>query len=66
MNFIKNNPDKELICLTDYRVFSSGSFALMNLIDLGATTIGEEIGTPINSCGNSNWFNIDDHRFSVS
>lgn len=66
MNFIKNNPDKELICLTDYRVFSSGSFALMNLIDLGATTIGEEIGTPINSYGNSNWFNIDDHRFSVS
>ena len=38
----------------------------MNLIDLGATTIGEEIGTPINSYGNSNWFNIDDHRFSVS
>ena len=66
MNFIKSNPDKNLICLTDYRVFSAGRYALRDLIDLGATTIGEEIGTPINCYGNSNWFSIDDHYFSVS
>ncbi len=66
MNFIKENSDKKLICLTDYRVFSGGRYALRDLINLGAITIGEEIGTPINCYGNSNWINIDGYYFSVS
>lgn len=66
MDFIKNNQDKKLICLTDYRVFSGGRYALRDLIELGAITIGEEISTPINCFGNSNWINLDGHEFSIS
>lgn len=66
MNFIKENSDKKLICLTDYRVFSGGRYALVDLINLGAITIGEEISTPINCYGNSNWLNIGEYYFSVS
>lgn len=66
MDFIEEHKDKRLICLTDYRVFSSGSFALRDLINLGAITIGEEISTPINCYGNSNWINLEDHYFSIS
>ncbi len=66
MDFLSENKDKKLICLTDYRVFSGGRYALRDLINLGAITIGEEIGTPINCYGNSNWIQIDNHWFSVS
>ena len=66
MDFIKENSDKKLICLTDYRVFSGGRYALVDLINLGAITIGEEISTPINCYGNSNWFNVGEYYFSVS
>jgi hypothetical protein len=66
MDFIKENNDKKLICLTDYRVFSSGRYALRDLLDLGAITIGEEISTPINCYGNSDWINIDGYYFSIS
>ncbi len=66
MSFIEEHIDKKLICLTDYRVFSGGRYALRDLINLGAITIGEEISTPINCYGNSNWINIDNHYFSVS
>ncbi len=66
MDFIKENSDKKLICLTDYRVFSGGRYALVDLINLGALTIGEEISTPINCYGNSNWFNVGEYYFSVS
>lgn len=66
MDFIEEHRDKKLICLTDYRVFSGGRYALRDLINLGAITIGEEISTPINCYGNSNWINIDDHHFSIS
>ena len=66
MDFIEEHKDKKLICLTDYRVFSGGRYALRDLINLGATTIGEEISTPINCYGNSNWIDIDGHYFSVS
>lgn len=66
MDFIEENNDKKLICLTDYRVFSGGRYALKDLINLGATTIGEEISTPINCYGNSNWININNHYFSSS
>ncbi len=66
MDFLEEHRGKKLICLTDYRVFSGGRYALRDLINLGAITIGEEIGTPINCYGNSNWINIDGHYFSVS
>jgi hypothetical protein len=66
IDFLRENSDKKLICLTDYRVFSGGRYALRDLINLGAITIGEEISTPINCYGNSNWINIDENYFSVS
>ena len=66
MEFLKENKDKQLLCLTDYRVFSGGRYALRDLINLGAITIGEEISTPINCYGNSHWFTIAQHNFSVS
>lgn len=66
MDFLLEHKDKKLICLTDYRVFSGGRYALRDLIKLGAITIGEEISTPINCYGNSNWIEIEGHYFSVS
>ncbi len=66
MDFIEEYRDKKLLCLTDYRVFSGGRYALRDLINLGAITIGEEISTPINCYGNSNWIEIDEHYFSAS
>ena len=65
MAFLKQS-HKNLICLTDYRVFSAGRFALRDLINLGAITIGEEISTPINCYGNSSKVDIDCHNFSIS
>lgn len=50
----------------DYRVFSSGSFALCDLIKLGAKTIGDEIETSMNHFGNNNWIYLDGYRFSIS
>lgn len=66
MDFIEGHRDKMLICLTDYRVFSGGRYALRDLINLGAVTIGEEISTPINCYGDSKWIDIEGHRFSIS
>lgn len=66
INFLKKHPDKKLLCLTDYRVFSAGRYALGDLIELGATTIGSEISTPINCFGNNNWINIDGYNFVIS
>lgn len=66
MSFLEEHRDKKLICLTDYRVFSGGRYALRDLINLGAITIGEEIGTPINCYGNSNWIEIEGHYFMAS
>ena len=65
IDYLKTQPNKKLICLTDYRVFSSGTFALRDLIEIGATTIGEEIATPINHFGNNVW--VEPERvFSIS
>ena len=66
IDYLKTQHNKKLICLTDYRIFSGGRYALGDLISLGATTIGEEISTPINCYGNSNWINIDNHYFTIS
>lgn len=66
IDFLKKHTDKRLLCLTDYRVFSAGRYALGELIKLGAVTIGEEISTPINCFGNSNWDLFDKYSFSIS
>ena len=67
MNYLNNHLNgRKLICLIDYKVFSGGRYALGDLLKLGATTIGDEISTPINCFGNSNWMDIDGHQFSVS
>ena len=65
MEFLKNS-NKKLICLTDYRVFSGGRYALLDLINLGVTTIGTGISTPLNCFGNSNWLEHKNHWFSTS
>ncbi|MDE6292616.1 MAG: hypothetical protein K2L98_02920, partial [Bacilli bacterium] len=66
MDFLEKHQDKTLIVLTDYRIFSGGRYALIDLIKLGAITIGTEIGTPLNCYGNSNWINIDGYAFASS
>ena len=66
MDFLRDNADKELIVLTDYRVFSAGRYALMDLLKLGAVTIGEEIGTPINCFGETNRIKVDYYTFTSS
>lgn len=57
---------KGIICLTDYRVFSSGKSLLVDLIKLGAITIGTGISTPLNCYGNSDWIKYNGYRFSSS
>ena len=66
MDFLRENADKELLVLTDYRVFSAGRYALVDLLKLGATTIGEEIGTPINCFGETNRICHDGYSFASS
>lgn len=65
MDFLKNS-GKRIICLTDYKVFSGGRYALLDLVKLGATTIGTEIGTPLNCYGNCDWIEYNKHYFSSS
>lgn len=66
IDFVNKNQDKTLIVLTDYRIFSGGRYALVDLIKAGAITIGGKIGTPLNCYGNSNWIRIDNYAFSAS
>ena len=66
IEFVKQHSDKKLYCLTDYKIFSGGRYALRDFIDLGAVTVGEEISTPINCYGNSHWTRIDGYNFSIS
>ena len=66
MDFLRDNAGKELLVLTDYRVFSAGRYALMDLLKLGAITIGEEIGTPINCFGETNRIVVDNYSFASS
>lgn len=66
MDYLRDNAGKELLVLTDYRVFSAGRYALMDLLKLGAITIGEEIGTPINCFGETNRIKVDYYTFTSS
>lgn len=65
-DFLNKHMGKKLICLTDYRIFSAGRYALADLIKLGAITIGEGISTPINCFGESNWVLFDEYSLSIS
>ena len=47
-------------------MFSGGRYALLDLINLGAATIGTGISTPLNCFGNSNWLEYKNHWFSSS
>lgn len=67
VDFLSNHKDRELITLTDRRIFSAGRYALIDLINLGSITIGEDIGTPLNCYGNSNRFTLNKYyTFVVS
>lgn len=66
LDFLSEHKDKKLVVLTDYRVFSSGSIALYDLIKIGCTTVGEGIGAPFNSYGEQVWLDIGKYRFAVS
>ena len=67
MGFLKENADKKLFVLTDYRIFSGGRYALRDLINLGAVTIGDEISTPINCYGNCYLEKINEYwTFTIS
>ncbi len=66
ISFLKEHQEKELLVLTDYRIFSAGRYALVDLLNLGATTIGEEIGTPINCYGNTDRIKVDYYNFASS
>ena len=43
LDFLKNS-NFNVITITDRNVFSSGRFALIDLINIGSKTIGEDIG----------------------
>lgn len=66
LDFLSDHKDKKLVVLTDYRISSSGSLALYDLIKLGCVTVGEGIGTPFNSYGEQVWLEIGKYRFAVS
>ena len=67
IDFLSNQINKNLIVLTDYRIFSGGSFALVDLINIGATTVGEGIGTPINAYGSGGISWVDEnYMFRIS
>lgn len=66
LDFLSEHKDKKLVVLTDYRISSSGSLALYDLIKLGCTTVGEGISTPFNSYGEQVWLEIGKYRFAVS
>ena len=47
-------------------MFSGGRYALINLIELGAITIGTGISTPLNCYGNSGWIKYNGYTFASS
>ena len=66
LEFLEENKDKVLIVLTDYRIFSAGRHILIALMRMGATTIGNEISTPLNCYANCKWINVENHNFASS
>lgn len=66
VSFLNEHVNKDIIVLTDYKVFSSARLCLIELINLGATTVGEEIGTPLNSYGEQCRIDIEGFNFTIS
>lgn len=65
LEFLKN-PNFNVITLTDKNVFSSGRFALIDLINIGSKTGGEEIGTSLNCFGNAKTFNLPNTNLIIT
>lgn len=57
--------EKNIITLTDKYIFSGGRFALIDLINIGAKTVGTGIGTSLNCFGNCPPNDIDEFRFPI-
>ena len=58
--------DKKVITLTGRYVFSSGRFALCDLVNIGSITLGTEIATSLNCFGDVITCEIDDFILQVS
>lgn len=59
--------DKNIVCLTNEKVFSSGRMALINLINIGSFVIGTDISTSLNSFGNNpGKYLLPDYNMSLS
>ncbi len=65
LDFLKG-PNFNVITLTDKNVFSSGRFALIDLINIGSRTFGEEIGTSLNCFGNVKTFNLPNTNLIIT
>ena len=65
LDFLKG-PNFNVITLTDKNVFSSGRFALIDLINIGIRTFGEEIGTSLNCFGNVKTFNLPNTNLIIT
>lgn len=65
LEFLKSN-NYNIITLIDKNVFSSGRFALIDLINVGSKTVGEEIGTSLNCFGNVKAFNLPNTNLIIT
>ena len=65
LDFLKNS-NFNVITITDRNVFSSGRFALIDLINIGSKTIGEDIGTSLNCFGNIKTFKLPNTNLTIT
>lgn len=65
LDFLKNS-NFNVITITDRNVFSSGRFALIDLINIGSKTIGEDIGTSLNCFGNIRTFKLPNTNLTIT
>lgn len=65
LDFLKNSNFK-VVTITDRNVFSSGRFALIDLINIGSKTVGEDIGTALNCFGNVRTFKLPNTNLTIT
>lgn len=65
INFLSSKT-YNVVTLTDERVFSSGRFALVDLIHIGSKTVGTGIGTSFNCFGNVKIFRLPNTGLIIS
>lgn len=58
--------DKEVVTLVDEYVFSSGSFAILDLKNIGSKFIGTGIGTSLSHFGNARSYEFEDFIIPIS